>query len=161
MRGLVHASSEKVCERVQKWKKWRSQVEPVRSGPAAFRSFRGLAPQTHPFMRSGEVVRRDGRKTIPDVPFGSHAERRAVALADNAAAATTSSLVLRPSLTCVRPRSGHPALLLQRRVFPGRKRSYGEMHDGGSRGFRGGVGREIKLCTTHSMDHGSFVICPL
>jgi hypothetical protein len=125
------------------------------SGPSEGSHRRDI--DTNPFMRSGEVVRRmvEKEETIHDVPFGLPRRATCVALADNAAA-TTSGLVLHPGLTCVRPRSGHPALLLQRRVFPGRKRSYGEMHDGGSRGFRRGVGREFKLCTTHIMDHGSF-----
>lgn len=92
-------------------------------------------------------VVRTVEKTIPDVPFGP-TER--VSLTDNATAAT-SGLVLR--LICVGPRSGHPALLLQRHVFPGRKRSYGEMHDGGRRGFRGGVRREFELCVNTDIRH--------
>ena len=92
-------------------------------------------------------VMRTVEKTIPVVPFGP-TER--VSLTDNATAAT-SILVMR--LICVGPRSGHPALLLQCHVFPGRKRSNGEMHDGGRRRFRGGVRRELELCVNTVIRH--------
>ena len=116
----------------------------------AFKSFRGHSPQRHryrSFIRSGES-RADGRENDPRRTLWFH--RVLSLLADNATAAT-SGLVLR--LICVGPRSGHPALLLQRHVFPGRKRSYGEMHDGGRRGFRRCVRRELELCVNTVIRH--------
>jgi len=95
----------------------------------------------------------------PTYPLASH-RATCVALTDNAAA-TSSGLVLRPSLICVGTGSGHPALLLQRRVFPGRKRSYGEVHDGGRRGFRRGVRRELELCVKTHRSHGHSSSAPL
>jgi hypothetical protein len=65
---------------------------------------------------------------------------------------------LRPILVRSGPRSRHPTLLLQRGVFSGRERAYGEMHDGGRREFRRGVRRKLELCAIDR--NGSFTIRP-
>jgi hypothetical protein len=73
----------------------------------------------------------------------------AVTLTDDATA-TCSMLVLgraRPGLVCIGARSRHPTLLLQRRVFSGHKRAYGEMHDRRRCGFRRGIRWELEVCT--------------
>jgi hypothetical protein len=88
-------------------------------------------------------------ETLEDYHAATQNREQAVALTDDATA-TRPMLVLRrarPGLICIGARSRHPTLLLQRRVFSGHKRAYGEMHDRGRCGFRRGIRWELELCT--------------